>query len=74
MLDILMSLLSTVSVLIKLVIETVTSLLLFITKIPTFTAYLTTLIGYVIPTAILPFITLSISIYLVLFLLGRSSS
>lgn len=73
MLDILMSLLSTVSALIKLVIETVTSLLLFITKIPTFTAYLTTLIGYVIPTSILPFITLSISIYLVLFLLGRSA-
>lgn len=74
MLDMLMSLLSTVSALVKFVIDSVSSLILFIGKIPTFTAYLVTLIGYVIPTAILPFITVSISIYLVLFLLGRSNS
>lgn len=74
MLNMLTSLLSTVSALIKFVIDGISSLILFIGKIPTFTAYLATLIGYVIPTAILPFITVSISIYLVLFLLGRSNS
>ena len=73
MLEVLSSLLSTVSALVKFFIDVISSLILFIGKIPTFTAYLTTLIGYVIPSFILPFITVSISIYLVLFLLGRSN-
>ena len=53
------------------VIHTVQSLVFLFTRIPTYTAFLINSIN-VLPVVILPFVTASISIYVVLFVLGRN--
>ena len=53
------------------VVHMVQSLVFVFTRIPTYTAFLISSIN-VLPVMIIPFVTASISIYVVLFVLGRN--
>lgn len=70
MIDTLRSILDIVSSLIGLVINIITSLINFMTKIPQYSAFLITSIN-LLPAVIIPFALIGISIYIVLFVIGR---
>lgn len=70
MIDLLRSIVDTISALIGFVINIVTSLINLLLHIPTYVDFLITSIGF-LPTIILPFAVASISIYVVFLLLNR---
>ena len=70
MIGVLNSILDLITSLIAFVINTITSLIVLIGHIPTFVTFATSSAAY-LPTMVLPFVLASISIYVVLFILGR---
>lgn len=70
MLDILSSLLNTITSVITFVINTVVSLVRFFTMIPTYSAFLFQSIN-VLPSILLPFVTVCIGLYILLFIINR---
>lgn len=70
MLSILESLIHTITALINFVIHAIQSLINLFIKIPTYVNFLVTSIN-VLPIIIIPFAMAAISIYVVLFILGR---
>lgn len=70
MIDLLRSIVDTISALIGFVINIVTSLINLLLHIPTYVDFLITSIGF-LPSIILPFAVASISIYVVFLLLNR---
>ena len=71
MINIFNSILDIITSLIGFVINTITSLIVLIGHIPTFVSFATSSAAF-LPTMVLPFVLASISIYVVLFILGRS--
>lgn len=70
MLEMLRSLLNTVMVLVNFVINTFTSLLSFVSKIPTYVTFITSSVA-VLPYILLPFVYVCVSLYVVLFIINR---
>lgn len=71
MIGVLNSILDIITSLISFVINTITSLIVLIGHIPTFVSFATSSAAF-LPTMVLPFVLASVSIYVVLFILGRS--
>lgn len=70
MLDILSNLLDTITSVIQFVVNSVTSLVNLLIKIPTYTAFLISSIN-VLPSIFIPFALACVSLYVVLFVIGR---
>ena len=70
MIDLLSSIVGTISSLVQLVISTITSFINLIVNIPTYVTFLTNSIGF-LPDLVVPFALVTISLYVVLFLIGR---
>lgn len=70
MIEALRSIIDIITSLIGLVINIITSLINFMMKIPSYSAFLITSIN-LLPVVIIPFALLGISIYIVLFVIGR---
>lgn len=70
MLDVLNSLLNTVTSIIQFVVNSVTSLVNLLIKIPTYTTFLISSIN-VLPSIFIPFAIACVSLYVVLFMVGR---
>lgn len=70
MIDLLQSLVNAVSVIFDLIISSIKSLVTIITYIPGYISYLNSFIQY-LPAVFLPFIAISISLWLLYFVLGR---
>ena len=73
MIKILLSILGFITSLVKYLISMFTSLISLIVKIPSYIAWLVEVVA-VLPAILIPFIVASISVYAVLFILGRQSS
>lgn len=71
MIGILNSFLDIITSFVGFVINTFTSIIVLIGHIPTFVSFATSSAAY-LPTMVLPFVLASVSIYVVLFILGRS--
>lgn len=72
MLDWLSSLGSLIVTLVNLVVHTVQSFLHFMLMMPTYSSFLTSAIN-VVPSIFIPFLLASISLYIVLFVIGRQA-
>lgn len=70
MLSIFSTILNVINSVIHLVINFFTGLISLILHIPTYISFLTTAIGF-LPAMLIPFLIASVSIYVVLFILGR---
>ena len=70
MLNVLESLLNTITGVITFLINTITSLVTFIVNIPTYVSFIVNSLN-VMPQFLLPFMTLCISVYVVLFIINR---
>ena len=71
MITIFMTILNVISSLIHLVINIINGLISLIVHIPTYISFLTVTIGY-LPAILIPYLVASVSIYVVLFIIGRS--
>lgn len=71
MIKLLQAIVDTITSVIGFVIHTVESLINLIAHIPTYVSFLTVSIGY-LPTIIMPFAIASVSLYVVLLILGRN--
>lgn len=72
MLNILSQIADTISALITFLINTITSFVSFISYIPTYLTFITQSIA-LMPSILIPFATACISIYFLLFMVGRQS-
>lgn len=72
MFDILLSILDTINIFIRFFISLITGLIFFISQIPRFISILASSIG-LMPSVLVPFLTVTISVYVILFILGRNS-
>lgn len=73
MIKILLSILNFLGSIITFIINTFTSLISLIAKIPVYIAWLVEAVA-ILPAVLIPFILASISVYAILFILGRTSS
>ena len=70
MIDLLSAIVSSISALLNLIVSTLTSFINLLVNIPTYVTFLTNSIGY-LPETISIFCVASISIVIVLFIIGR---
>lgn len=70
MIDLLQSLVNAVSAIFQLIINAISSLVLIISHIPTYLTFLTSGIAY-LPAIFIPFISVTISLWVIYFVLGR---
>ena len=70
MIDLLQSIVKAISTIFDLIVSAIKSLVTLITYIPSYLTYLRSFIQY-LPAAFLPFIAISISLWLIYFVLGR---
>lgn len=70
MISLLQSLVDAVSTIFQLIINAISSLVLIISHIPTYLSFLATGIAY-LPAIFLPFISVTISLWVIYFVLGR---
>ena len=70
MLDLLSSIIDSIIAIFGFLINVVTSLITFVLHIPTYVTFLVSSIG-IMPTVLIPFLTLTITLYVVLFLINR---
>lgn len=70
MIGLLQSLVSSVTAIFQLIINSINALLTLIAYIPTYLTFLTTSIGY-LPAIFLPFLLVTISLWVIYFTLGR---
>lgn len=70
MIGLLSSIVSTVTALVNFLIHGIVSLFLFVARIPSYVAILTTSVGF-LPATVMPFAIASISIAVVLFFINR---
>lgn len=73
MLNLLQSFIDTVTAVVNFVINMITSFIWFVTQIPTYIQMLSVMIGY-LPSFVVPFATLAISLSIVLWIIGRKAS
>lgn len=71
MLKLLATIVETISTLIQFLINTITSLITIIANIPTFVDYLVSSFAF-LPDMVLPFCVASLSLLVVLFMIGRN--
>lgn len=71
MLNLLESIVSVIVTLVTFVIHSIESLIAFFVNIPTYTAFLINSIN-VLPTVIVPFAIASVSLYIILMVIGRN--
>ncbi len=71
MFSLLQSLVSSIVSLFSFLISAIESLLALLTNLPTYTEFLVTSLN-LLPSVIIPFALLSVSIYVILFILGRN--
>lgn len=71
MLAVLHSFLNTLQSVVNFVINTFTSLIDFMLHIPTYVTFISNSINNVLPSILLPFVTVCISVYVVLFIINR---
>lgn len=72
MLNLLQSFIDILTTLVNFVINTITSFLILLTNLPSYTSFIINSIN-VLPNILIPFATISISLYVILFILGRNS-
>lgn len=71
MLAVLHSFLNTLQSVVNFVINTFTSLIDFLLLIPTYVTFIINSINVLLPSILLPFVTVCISLYVVLFIINR---
>lgn len=70
MISIFITILNVISSIIHLIINVINGLISLIIHIPTYISFLTVTIGF-LPALIIPYLVASVSIYVVLFIVGR---
>lgn len=70
MISIFITILNVISSIIHLIINVINGLISLIIHIPTYISFLTVTIGF-LPALIIPYLIASVSIYVVLFIIGR---